>query len=289
MNQIAVIIVIISAVMHALWNLCAKKSKNKLIFFWLIILFSVVMFLPWFFYFLFYTKFLPEVFIYICLSGFLSSLHFYFLAKTYTSGDLSLTYPIVRSSSLFVFLLSIVFLKEQLSTPSTIGILTIVCGIYILHLKSFKLSSFFQPLKKQGGNATFFALMAALVYSIHIIVDSIGTNYASPFLYIYWLWMSHIIFLLPVVSLKINRQDIKQELITNHKFIIISGFFLTFSYALVLFAFGIDNTSQIISLRQLSIILGVILGNLILKEKYGMVRVIGAIIIFIGITFVALN
>lgn len=289
MNQIVIIIVLISALMHAFWNLFAKKSRNKLVFIWLVILSSVIMFFPLFFYLLFNAEFFLIFLLYAFTSGIFLSLHFYFLAKTYTLGDLSLGYPIIRSSSLFIFLLAIIFLKESVAMIGVMGIFIIIFGIYIIHLESFKINSFFGSLKNIYKKATFFAILTALFYSISIIVDKIGGNYSHPFLYIYFLWISQIIFIFPFLFFKENKKYIKSELNTNFKSILISGFFITFSYLLILFAFRIDTASQIVSLRQLSIVFGVIFGNLILKEKYGLIRIVGATIIFIGTFLVALS
>ena len=51
MNLVAIVLVIISAFLHSFWNLQVKKSKNKVIFTWYIVLFSVILYLPLFLYF----------------------------------------------------------------------------------------------------------------------------------------------------------------------------------------------------------------------------------------------
>ena len=55
------------------------------------------------------------------------------------------------------------------------------------------------------------------------------------------------------------------------------------SYSLIVFVMKFEKISYIMSMRQLSIVFGVILGNLVLRERYGLVRFIASGLIFLGI------
>ena len=55
------------------------------------------------------------------------------------------------------------------------------------------------------------------------------------------------------------------------------------SYSLIVFVMKFEKISYIMSMRQLSIVFGVILGNMVLKERYGLVRFIASCLIFLGI------
>ena len=58
---------------------------------------------------------------------------------------------------------------------------------------------------------------------------------------------------------------------------------MRFGYVLVLIAMSLVQVSYILALRQLSVVLGVVLGVQLLKEKYGRMRLISSIIIISGI------
>ena len=84
-----------------------------------------------------------------------------------------------------------------------------------------------------------------------------------------------------VVSRK-GVQSIRNEL--NHPFkVIFGGFLMRGGYLLVLLAMSIAPVSYILALRQVSVVFGAIMGVIFLKESYGRVRIIGSIIIFIGV------
>ncbi|MCK4309691.1 MAG: EamA family transporter [Candidatus Atribacteria bacterium] len=284
MNPIAIILVIISAFIHSFWNLLAKKSKNKLVFNWYIILFGPVLYLPLFLYFVSInqTELQPIGWLFIILSALFHTFYFYFLGKTYSYGHLSLTYPIVRSSPLFVPLLAFLLIREKLSFVGISGIIIILIGIYLLHLRSISWKSFLEPLKYMKGKATTYAFSTALFSAFYSVNDKMGVRCVQPFIYIYITWIVLSIFYLPIIFFKNNRKDIKFEWKDNKKSILISAFLVLFSYLLTLFAFTIDKVSYIVSLRQLSAVFGVILGTFVLKEKYGKIRLFASIIMFIG-------
>lgn len=284
MSPIAIILVIISAFIHSFWNLLAKKSKNKLVFNWYIILFGPILYFPLFLYFVStnQTELQPIGWLFIILSALFHTFYFYFLGKTYSYGHLSLTYPIVRSSPLFVPLLAFLLIREKLSFVGISGIIIILVGIYLLHLRSISWKSFLEPLKYMKGKATTYAFSTALFSAFYSVNDKMGVRYVQPFVYIYITWVVLGIFYLPIIFSKNNRKDIKFEWKDNKKSILISAFLVLFSYLLTLFAFTIDKVSYIVSLRQLSAVFGVTLGIFVLKEKYGKIRLFASIIMFIG-------
>jgi len=214
----------------------------------------------------------------IVLSGFFTAMYLYFLGKSYSKGDISLTYPIARSSSIFVPLLAFFIIKEKLSFLGIFGIVIILFGIYMLHMESFKLNS----LNNLKNKATLFALLTALFSSFYSIVDKVGVGYVFPIVYIYLTLFFSTIFYTPFLFLKNNHKDLKVEWGINKKNIILSSFFIVLSYVLILFAFRVGKVSYIISLRQLSVVFGVVMGSLILKEKYGKIRLVASIIMLIG-------
>jgi len=288
MNPIAIILIIVSALLHAIWNLLAKKSRNKIVYNWYIILFGPIIFFPVFLYFLF-TKQIPAIgWLFITLSGFFIMAYFYFLGKSYQHGHLSLTYPIARSATIFVPFLAAIIIKEKISSTGIFGIIIILIGIYILHLRSFKLKSFLKPLKYIREKATIFALLTALFSSFYQVNDKIAVGFVYPFLYICLVWVVSSIFYLPIIFNKKNHKDIKIEWKINKKSILISAFLNILSYVMILFALTIDKVSYIVALRQISIIFGVMLGSILLKEAYGKIRLIASTIMFIGFFLVAI-
>jgi uncharacterized membrane protein len=63
----------------------------------------------------------------------------------------------------------------------------------------------------------------------------------------------------------------------------LSGILMKGGYMLVLYAMSLAQVGYILAIRQVSVVLGAFLGVFLLGEKYGEVRIIGSIIIFIGV------
>ena len=235
MNTLAILLVVLSALVHASWNFLSKKSKNKLVFNWYIVLFGVIIYLPFFIYFFIKEKFLINGWIFIILSAIFHVIYFYFLGKSYGEGNLSLTYPIARSSPLFVPILAVMLIKERVSLVGISGIIIIIIGIYMLHLKSLNIKSFLEPMKYFKEKATIFALLTALFSAFYSINDKMGVKLVSPFLYIYLTWVLITIFYLPIIYS--NKRDLREEWKLNWKTILLAGFLVILSYVLTLFAF----------------------------------------------------
>jgi uncharacterized membrane protein len=60
------------------------------------------------------------------------------------------------------------------------------------------------------------------------------------------------------------------------------------TYGAVLFAYSMGRISYVGSIREVSIVFGALMGWRFLGEKFGLVRAIGAGIIFAGIVIIAI-
>jgi uncharacterized membrane protein len=76
---------------------------------------------------------------------------------------------------------------------------------------------------------------------------------------------------------------IRAELPGNLAKITVSGILMKGGYMMVLYAMSLAQVSYILALRQISVVLGALMGVIFLGEKYGKVRIIGSVIIFIGV------
>ncbi|MBE0633950.1 EamA family transporter, partial [Candidatus Bathyarchaeota archaeon] len=73
------------------------------------------------------------------------------------------------------------------------------------------------------------------------------------------------------------------ELSGNLPRITLAGILMKGGYMMVLYAMSLAQVSYILALRQISVVLGALMGVIFLGEKYGRVRIIGSLVIFIGV------
>ena len=283
MEFLPFLLVIVSAVSHACWNMLAKGGSDKEAFMWLMSLTSLFTVLP-VFWVLLPDWGLPLAAVpYLVVSGVAEALYFLSLGRAYELGDLSVVYPLARSSPLFLFVLAVVFLGEEVSLWGVAGILLVVLGVYTIHLEGFAIGDFLKPIKSLRGQASQFALLTALCTSIYSLVDKLGVTAVAPLAYAFWLDVFVVAFLTPVVLWKWGWGAVAAEWRGSSAKIVISGFLMRFGYILVLLAMALAQVSYILAVRQLSIVLGVAFGVGLLGEKYGKVRLLSSIIIFTGV------
>lgn len=275
-------LVVASALFHALWNLLAKGGDDKVAFMWLMNFTSLFTSLPVFILLLSDWGLPLSVVPYMVVSGLAEASYFFSLGKAYEHGDLSLVYPIARSSPLFLFALAVLFLGEEVTPIGVLGILTVVLGVYMLHLRSLSLRDLLAPVASIRTRASQFALLAALSTSVYSLVDKVGVLKVGPILYAFWLDLFVTVFLTPL-ALRKGGSYLASEWRIHRLRITLSGFLMRVGYLMVLLAMSMAQVSYIISIRQLSVVIGSFLGVELLGEKHGRIRMIASTIIFIGV------
>ena len=287
MSLYVLVLVLTAAVLHASWNLLAKKTKGKTPFIWLQYVASNILYLPFLF---FQTNQGGAVYLQPLLWLSLSSavLHlgyFIVLQKGYRSADLSVVYPLARGSGpLFSSIAAVLLLHEQLKLSSTIGLFLIIAGVLIITGLSFKkeknrtimpgiiygvLTGLFIALY------TFNDTVAVKKYTIAPLILTLGTNLFSA------------ILLLPFVLPQ--KVELKRE-IKQHKWHIIAIALLSpAAYILVLEALKYAPLTVVAPARETSILLGVFMGSKVFNEEDGKRRLIASVLILGGIIALSLG
>jgi uncharacterized membrane protein len=283
MDPLPLILVLVSAISHGLWNYLAKSGKDKESYMLLLNITSLILFLPVFYLILPEIYFPISILPYLLISGIAETLYFLGLGKAYEKGDLSLVYPVARSSPVFVTLAAFVFLGEKISFLGVVGILVIFCGVYILHLRGLSKQDLAGPLRYLKTGSSRYALLAALGTTIYSISDKLGVTTVDPLLYSFWLgfFVTGLLTITIVYrrGIQLIREEVKEGLFS----ITISGVLMKGGYMMVLYAMSLAQVSYILALRQISVVLGALMGVIFLGEKYGRVRIVGSLIIFLGV------
>ena len=289
MSGLALVIVILAAFFHAGWNFLAKKSQQKLAFIWWFLLIAIIGYLPMFLYFWPQLTVSPAGWACIVATGILHALYFWFMGGAYERGDLSLVYPLSRGSGpLFVPILAIIILQEQLSFVGIVGISLVILGIYFIHLESFSLVSFIEPFRALRGSASVWALCTGGTIAGYSLVDKVGVGLVYPPVYIYLMFVISLLLLSPYVLAK-QRAALKLEWLVNKGPVLIDGFLVLFTYLMILFAFRLSKVSYVVAAREVSIVFSAFLGIVWLKEQHASQKITGAALIALGVVFIGLS
>ena len=287
MSLYVLVLVLTAAVLHASWNLLAKKTKGKTPFIWLQYIASNILYLP----FLFfqtnqgYTIYLQPL-LWLSLSSAVLHLgYFIVLQKGYLSADLSVVYPLARGSApLISFIAAIVFLNEQLKLSSVIGLFLIIAGVLIITGISFKKEN-----NSKIMTGIFYGVLTGLFIALYTFNDAVAVKtYAiSPLILTLATNLFSAILLLPFVLPK--KDELKRE-IKSHKWSIIAIALLSpAAYIMVLEALKYAPLSVVAPARETSILLGVFMGSRVFNEEDGKRRLIASVLILGGIIALSLS
>jgi uncharacterized membrane protein len=229
----------------------------------------------------------------IFISGICIGLYFFTLAKAYQSGKMSIAYPVARTFPILVVTWAGIFLDEMPSTTGLAGIGLIVAGCFILPLKKFEIGEDGFAVKHYLNWSCFWALMCAVITSAYSLIDKYAAsttaaadqtaNILMKINYVYLQnstgWIT-LLILLKLFSIKTNKES------RGHT--AYCGFVFLISYSLIMLAFTTDMAAHVVSLRQLSIVIGAVISMKFIEKSFSIPRIIGVITIFIGTVIVSL-
>ena len=300
MTLTAIALVVISAFIHAGWNMLVKSRQASAAFLMAAMAVGAISLLPVLIYYLDYLHRIPrQVWLLLIATGIAQTFYNMALGAAYRNGDLSIAYPIARAMP--VLMVGTVTLItsgiEALSQIALLGMLLIVVGTFLLPLN--KLSQW--HIGQYLNLGCFFAILAAIGTTAYSVIDSQAlqqlrqdlqlTSIETSLLYISLMSISAALtFLVTLLVLPDGRKQIRELPNYPKQPIILVGIGTTFTYALVLAAMlYVDDVSYVVAFRQLSIPIGVILGLLILKEQVGLPRMLGVAVMFVGLVMVAIG
>ncbi len=207
--------------------------------------------------------------------------------KAIKHSDLSVTIPIVTFTPLFLLLTSPIIVNEIPSGLGIAGVALIVFGSYILNLKH-KSKGLLAPIKaiyyEKGPRLM---LAVAMIWSITANFDKIGIQNSSP---IFWVAAVHIfliITLFPIMIYKCKKPF--QAIRTQLKPLTLLGLFSGLSIIFQMIAMGMTFVAYAISVKRTSAIMSVIWGAIFFKEKGIRERLVGAIIMVVGVVLITIS
>lgn len=306
MSLTAIVLVLISTFMHAGWNFFGKKTSPTLAFFFLTMVAGAVIFSPFvILHGALILAFNQEILILLLLTGLCQSIYLWGLAEAYKAGDMSIAYPIARSSPLIIVGISTFVLGQQqaVSLQAVIGMVLIVLGCLFIPLPSF--NEF--KLTNYRNRTTFFALVAAFAtagYSLvdnkatqlmRALTDASGNPIASPsdvaLVYVTLQSAFAVIWMIWFVIITQKQRRECAELIRNQwQAALFTGGLMLGTYSLVILSMAfVDNVSYVVAFRQLSIPLGVLFAVIGFGESLKGPKILGVLMTFVGLIAVALG
>ncbi|WP_439272589.1 EamA family transporter [Pseudochrobactrum sp. HB0163] len=276
MSGFVVLIVLFGALLHAGWNVIVKSGTDKYLNAVLVCGGAGVMaliFIP------FIPLPLPASWPFILTSTILQTIYLFLVAAAYSSGDMSLAYPLMRGTPpLLVALVSAPLIGEVLTVAQWLAVGLICGGVLVMALGN---------LRRLGGGqgasrTVLIALTNALFIAAYTLVDGMGVRASGNAVsYILWTFFFNAI---PVVLWAVWNYGagLGAAIRLRAKLAVIGGAGTLGSYGLALWAMTMAPVAMVAALRETSILFGVILSLFLLREHISIQRLFGAVLIVGG-------
>ena len=278
LEPLPLVLVLVSALMHAGWNLIAKLGSDRLIAMALMKAPNMVLALM----VLAYAG-LParESWGYLAVSAGVNFLYFYFLIKAY-HGDLSLAYPVARGlAPLFVLVLSAAAAREIPTPAGFAGVVLISVAIFSLAARRGASRQHYATLVWAGG--------VGLTIAVYTVIDGLGGRLSGNA--VGYVAVLNVLTGAAVCGTAFARRGraVVVALRENWKNGLLGGALMLFAYMIVVFALTLAPMAQIAALRESSVIFAAILGVIFLREPFGTRRIVAAAVVASGIALLALG
>ena len=263
MSVTTVFLVLFAALLHASWNAFAKTGSNPTLSIACFHVVAAVFAVP-----VIFLVPLPNV---ECIPYLLASvvMHWVYmglLGKAYKVGDLSHVYPLSRGTApLIVTVVSTLIFKEVLPNLTVFGILLTCSGIILLSFKNgLSLQQDLRPVVLSLGTS--------LAIAAYTIIDGLGVRHSiDPLSYIIWLFaLVGITFGLFTVFVRTKNPKRALRYFKQQRWVMLTGGMATAgAYGIVIYAMDESPMAMVSTLRETSVLIGIIIGVVILKEQFG--------------------
>ena len=197
------------------------------------------------------------------------------LAEAYRTGDLSFVYPLMRGTApLLVTLLGVVFLRELPSPNIALGILLICSGIVAIA---------FAQRHHHPRAAVYWALGNAAIIGVYTLIDGAGARASGNALsYVVYLTFLEGVFFLAWLRWRRGAPAVTY-IARQWRRGLLGGFCSVAAYGIVLWAMTRAPIAAVSALRETSVLFAAIIGSFLLKEGFGIARLVGAASVVAGV------
>ncbi|MEL0246258.1 MAG: EamA family transporter [Alphaproteobacteria bacterium] len=285
-----VLICIVSAFFWAAFDLTRKLTLEKISSINLLLIFTItqlIIFFIWLFFEDFSINLIPYLLpgITLIIIGLFSALLF---LKAIKQSDLSLTIPLLSLSPMFSSLFSFFFLNEQLSNIQYLGIFLIILGTLILYSKKLTIYEIIKSFKIILKNSSAkLMVLVSIIWSLTPVLDKICLKNSSVNIHGFIQSLGMITLLIFLFKKdKVQTENTKK----NWRIILLTVFIGSTATILQFYAILTNYVPIMESIkRSIGQLSSVFLGKIFFNEEVNKPKVVGVIVLSIGVYFILGN
>lgn len=293
MSLTALALIVLAGLIHAGWNIAAKKAGGdaRFAFFSAFLMMLVWAPLGWWlgrdvvpgWGAVEWTLVLP--------SGVLHVFYYVILLRGYRKSDLTVVYPMARGTGpLLSSLVAIVLLGEQISALGVAGIAGVVGGVFLIAGGPGLLRAAHDPVARQRVHKGMaYGVVTGVFIASYTVVDGYAVKVVlmSPILVDYMGNFVRVALLAP--SVLRDLPTARQLWHTQWRYALLVAVVSPVAYVLVLFAMQQAPLSHVAPAREVSMLFAALIGGQLLGEGDRLARLLGAMLIAAGVMALALG
>ena len=284
MSISALLLVVLAALIHATWNLLAKRAASvgpAFVFAYNLV--SVIVYAPWVIWLLLTRETIWSAagIAGMVFSGLVHLAYSLCLQRGYQKADLSVVYPVARGTGPTLATLGAILVLGELPTAAMFaGLALVVAGIGLIATNG-DLRAFSRPGGQDGvrwGGATG-GLIATYTVSDAYVVTVLGV---AP---VVLDWFSNLLrFFLLLPMMIASPETARTAMRGVWPLAIAVGVLSPLSYILVLAALTMGAPLTVVApVREMSMMAGALMGMLILREPLRLWRLVGCAVLIAGV------
>ena len=293
MPTYALALVLVAGLIHASWNIAAKKAGGDVRFATFTGLVMMVFWAPLGIYL--GIDELPRwglvEWLLVAASALLHTLYFIVLLRGYRKADLTVVYPLARGSGpLLSSVAAIVLLGEQISALGVLGIAGVIGGVFLIAGGPGLWRASHDPAQRaRVRKGMVYGLLTGAFIASYTVVDGYAVKVVllSPILLDYIGNLLRLVLLVPTVLR--DRAGAWALWQRQWKYAVFVGIISPVSYVLVLYAVKVAPLSHVAPAREVSMLFAALLGGHLLGEGDRAARLAGAALIAAGVAALALG
>jgi drug/metabolite transporter (DMT)-like permease len=288
----ALALVLAAAVLHATWNLAVKGAAgdDRVGFVWLYIVTTCALWLPigvaW-------TILAHERPTWWWLGGAVVTavLHVVYqlvLQRGYAEGDLNLVYPLARGAGpMLTFVVAVLVLGQHPGLVEVAGVLSVIGGVLLISLGG--LGSGARPGAERSG--VIWGLTTGATIAAYTLWDNHAVNALDlpPVPY----FVLGLVLQLPFLAVLLRRRPSPEPLrrlwVSARGPALAVALCSPLAYVFVLEAMRLAPVALVAAARESSIVIGAVFGWLVLREPRPARRLVGAVVVLVGIGLIAVG
>lgn len=281
----ALVMVLLASLFHALWNLAAKRSEgDSTIFVWMYFTGAALLCVPlglWQtahegYHATWRLAIAPTV------SALLHIAYSMTLQTGYKKADLGIVYPVGRGTGpLLSVLVAVLFLGERPAPLALAGGAAIIAGILVVTGTELFRGGSGRSIGLTYGVLTGAAIACYTLWDNHAVTDW----RMPPIIYFGLSCVVQSVLMMPWVLRK--REQFLPTWRSDRREIGVVAVLSPLAYVLVLFAMQTTSVALVAPVRESSIIIGSLLAWWLFKEPDPLRRVLGAVVVAVGIGLIA--